>query len=67
MTVSELIDLLKGYPQDMQVAYYKYSEQLLMEPKDIEPIVACPPRPDGWIQRKRPDKPEQTYLMFPGN
>lgn len=67
MTVSELIAFLQTQPQDLQVAYMCYSEHVLLETDEIEIYEACEPRPDGWIHNKRPDKPVQTYLMFPGN
>ena len=67
MTVAELIDYLQTQPQDMQVAYDLFSEHSLLEVGDIRLYEACEPRPDGWIQRKRPDKPVRTYLMLPGN
>lgn len=67
MTVKDLIELLQKQPQDLQVAYRLYSEQCLMEDDDIVVEENCHPRPDGWIQDKRPDMPTQLYLMFPGN
>jgi hypothetical protein len=67
MTVKDLIDLLQSKPQELQVAYYLYSEMCLLEAKSIEVEEYCQPRPDGWIQHKRPDMPTQRYLMFPGN
>jgi hypothetical protein len=67
MNVKELIEFLQTQPQDIQVAYMMCSEQCLLESKDINISEACIPRPDGWIQHKRPDKPTQTYLLFPGN
>ena len=67
MTVSELIEFLKTQPQEMQVAYRCYSEQVLMEQKEIRVAEFCEPRPDGWIENKRPDKPTKKYLLFPGN
>jgi hypothetical protein len=67
MTVSELIVYLQTKPQDLQVAYDIYSEHSLLEAKEIKIVEACLPRPDGWIQNKRPDMPTQTYLLFPGN
>jgi len=67
MTVSELIAYLQTQPQDLQVAYDIYSERSLLEARDIKIMEACIPRPDGWIQNKRPDMPTQTYLLFPGN
>jgi hypothetical protein len=66
MTVSELIKLLQNMPQDLQVAYSKWSEQMILEANQINIIEACEPRNDGWIESKRPDKPAQKYLMFPG-
>jgi hypothetical protein len=67
MTVTELIEFLKTRPQELQVAYRVYSEQCLLEAKDIELLDCCEPRPDGWVQSKRPDRPTQQYLLFPGN
>lgn len=67
MTVAELIVYLQTQPQDMLVAYDCYSEHCLLRAEDIRPYEACEPRPDGWIQRKRPDMPVRTYLMLPGN
>lgn len=67
MTVAELIEHLKKQPQDLQVAYCLFSEQMLMELDNITVIAACAPRPDGWIQNARPDQPTQMYLLFPGN
>lgn len=67
MTVKELIKLLQTYPSDLPVAYSIYSEQCLLEAKDILVAEACEPRPDGWVQRKRGDMPSRPYLMFPGN
>lgn len=67
MTVAELIAFLQTQPQELQVAYGLYSEQCLLELEDINIVEACEPRNDGWIQNKRPDKPTQRYLMFPGN
>lgn len=68
MTVAELIDFLKTQPQDLLVAYRLYSEQTLMEKEEIVIAEFCLPRAmDGWIQDKRPDKPSQPYLLFPGN
>lgn len=67
MNVSELIEFLKTQPQDMLVAYRCCSEQVLMEQKQIRAAEFCEPRPDGWIENKRPDKPTQKYLLFPGN
>ena len=67
MTVADLIKELKKYPKDLKVAYSLYSEQCILEPDDIEIQEFCHPRPDGWIQNKRPDKPFEKYLLFPGN
>jgi hypothetical protein len=67
MTVANLIAFLQTQPQDLQVAYKCFSEQCLLSLDDIVIAEACEPRPDGRIQNKRSDKPQQTYLMFPGN
>lgn len=67
MNVAELIEFLKLQPQDMQVIYERYSEYAQLEANEIDIGEACKPRPDGWVQRKRPDMPTQKYLIFPGN
>lgn len=67
MTVSELIAFLQTQPQDIQVAYSIYSEQCLLEVKDIAVKKLTVARPDGWVQHARPDMPQQEYLLFPGN
>ena len=67
MTVRELIQYLQQQPQDLQVAYEKYSEQCLLRVEEIKIAELCKPRNDGWIQLKRPDKASQRYLLLPGN
>lgn len=67
MNVAQLIAFLQTQPQDLPVAYRCYSESCLLEETDIEAVEACEERPDGWVAKKRPDKPCKNYLMFPGN
>lgn len=67
MKVHELILFLLDQPQDLDVAYECYSEQRLLEKHEIQIVVGCEPRNDGWIENPRPDKPAKKYLMFPGN
>lgn len=67
MNVRELIKLLQTYPGDLPVAYKIYSEQCLLEPKDIGIEEHCEARPDGWVQYRRRDMPSRPYLMLPGN
>ena len=67
LTVAELINFLQQQPQNLPVAYYRHSEQCLLQTSDIEIREFCLPRPDGWIQDKRPDMTVQQYLIFPGN
>lgn len=67
MNVAELIKHLQAQPQDLPVGYRLHSEMCLLELEDIKIMDACAPRPDGWIQRKRPDEAAQPYLIFPGN
>lgn len=67
MTVADLIDLLKTQPQDAIVAYNLYSDLSVMEPSQITLETHCVARNDRWVQRARPDKPSQLYLVFPGN
>lgn len=67
ITVAELIEHLKGFDQSLPVAYRCHSEQVLLEPGDIEVKNLVIHRPDGWIQNWRKDMPTQNYLVFPGN
>lgn len=67
MTVSELIAHLQTFPPHLPVAYGLYSEYCLLAADEVAICEACPPRPDGWIQRKRPDTDPVEYVMFPGN
>lgn len=67
MTVADLIRFLRRQPQDLLVAYHCCSEQCLLEASEIKVKRFCEPRPDGWIQDERPDKPARQYLVLPGN
>ena len=67
MTVKELIAVLQSKPPDLQVAYQLHSEHCLMEADDINVETLGLVRGDGWVPDKRPDKPSQDYLVFPGN
>ena len=67
MNVKELISFLKKKPQDLPVAYRIYSEQCLLDERDITIEENCVARPDGLVQQKRDDKKCCDYLMFPGN
>jgi hypothetical protein len=67
MTVAELIELLKTQPQELPVAYELYSDYALLETEAITVKELSVPRNDRWIESKRPDKPSQKYLVFPGN
>ena len=64
MTVAQLVWLLQQQPQDLPVAYRKYSEQVLLEKEHIKIVELCEPRDDGWVQDQRPDMPSQTYLVI---
>ncbi len=67
MTVADLIEILKKYPQDIKVAYQIYSEQCLLTEKDIKVMELCHAREDGWVHDQRPDKETEPYLVLPGN
>ena len=67
MTVAELILFLSKQPQELQVAYALYSEYCLLEKEDLGVKKLCQRRSDGWLQNERPDKPSESYLVFPGN
>lgn len=67
MRVKDLIALLQKHDQDLPVCYRLHSEQCLLESDDISVEDFQPPRNDGWVHDKRPDKPTQTYLVLLGN
>lgn len=67
MNVKELIEFLQTQPQDLPVAFEKYSEQCLLEKGDIRIQILGDDRPDGWVPNRRDDMPTRTYLVFPGN
>ena len=67
MKVAELVAFLQQQPQELTVAFELHSELMLLDADMIMVQQHCEPRPDGWIQRKRPDKPTLQYLVFPGN
>jgi len=67
MTVKSLIEFLQTQRQDMPVVFEMYSELCEIDFKSITVQKHCLPRQDGWVHRQRPDKPEQEYLVFPGN
>jgi len=67
LTVADLIKLLEAMPQELFVAVGVFSEHRLLEPSGFGVEELCKPRPDGWIQDKRPDKESQNYLVFYGN
>lgn len=62
MNVEQLIEHLKTYPPDMIVIAPLYSEYKLLEIGDIGIHEACEPREDGWVHRRREDKPTVKYL-----
>lgn len=67
MTVAELIEFLKTQPQDAPVAYCEYSYYSAMKPEDISMMELQVARIDGYVGDRRPDKPTQQWLVFPGN
>jgi hypothetical protein len=67
VTVKDLIEFLQTFPPELPVAYRCYSEQVLLLLEEIEVKECSPPRPDGWVQDKRPDLLWEQYLVFPGN
>lgn len=67
MKVHELIAFLQTQPQDIDVAYQCYSEQVLLRSDLIHVETLCAARADGWIENGRPDKDGVRYLVFPGN
>lgn len=64
MTVAELIEELKKYPQDLQVILDQFSDYITIDKNNITVTNQCVPRPDGVIQASRPDKSIQPYLYI---
>lgn len=67
MIVSDLIKLLKKFPQDLPIVYERHSEHCMLEQEEIRVEELCYAREDGWVANKRPDKPTTKYLVLPGN
>ena len=67
MKVSEFIEFLKTKPQDLLVVHGMYSEQCLLDASAIKVEEFSCPRPDGWVESRRKDKPTMQYLSLPGN
>ena len=67
MTVAELIEFLKTQPQEMPILFRQYSDYTELRQDQIEVEEHGVPRGDGYVASKRPDKPSQKYLVFPGN
>ena len=55
MTVSELITFLQAQPQDLQVAYRCYSEQVLLETRGQRVEEACAELCDKFIEDETPE------------
>lgn len=67
ITVKELKEILNKYDENLPVAFRMFSEYALLEESELEIKELQPPREDGWVHDKRPDKPYIQYLVFPGN
>lgn len=67
MNVAELIEFLELQPKGLTVIYQCCSESAVLEVDQMYIGEACEPRPDGWVQNKRPDMPTRRYLILPGN
>lgn len=64
MKVHELIDILKTKDQNLDVVIEKWSEYIEFEAEYIREDKLCEPRNDGWVARKRDDKPVKDYLIL---
>jgi hypothetical protein len=67
INVSHLIDFLQGLDPKMPIALALHRGLRVMKFDDVNIEKHCAARPDGWVQSKRPDMPEVSYLIFPGN
>lgn len=67
MTVADLVALLQTFDQSLPVVYRRRSDYTVLEPEEIETVVLCETRSDGWVENARPYKPVKTYLCLPGN
>ena len=67
MKVSDLIEYLQTQPQHLDVVYCCHSEHCVLQGDAIKIENLCEPRPDGWVQDRRGDKPTRPFLVLPGN
>ena len=67
MKVSQLIEYLKEFPQELDVVFRCFSESRIINKEDITIKTLSVEREDGWVHDERPDKPTKNYLQFPGN
>jgi len=64
MTVKDLIDLLKKFPEDMPVVYQEYSDYSELTEGAITVQELQFPRGDGYVGGFRADKPSQKWLAI---
>lgn len=66
ITIADLVTHLQTFEQTLPVCYRLFSEQCLLglDERDVAVVECCEPRPDGWVEDKRPDKPSVKYLKI---
>ena len=62
MKIYDLIEQLRRYDPEMEVAVPLWSEYVQLE--EVKVMGMQPSREDGWIHRERSDKPKQLYLVI---
>ena len=71
MTVQELIEILKDFPQDMQILNKRCSDYELIDIKDFSVVMGV--ENDGWVMKSHPTmseenkRHEKSYLLLDGN
>lgn len=73
MTVRELVTLLQGFDQDLEVICTRFSDYMYMKPDEISVVQALPDDNKTWLTRAHPTMTEEdkarvkNYLHFAGN
>lgn len=67
ITVAQLIEHLQTLDQSLPVCFKQFSDLSELELTYIEVMELQFPRGDGYVGRKRPDRPAQKWVVFPGN
>jgi hypothetical protein len=64
MKISELIEILQKYPQDLTVIIPEYGDFDVIETSNINLLQLPTPDGDGWIYSGNSGKPLDNYLCI---